>query len=100
MKRSFLRFISRVYNERLDKQLSCKLWVILVLTNQLCFVSEPLCQLEEFSSSNIFLRNQSMTNTLQERFVETEMARGAQVYNKIFKRIKSEAIHTSNNLFP
>lgn len=41
-----------------------------------------------------------MTNTLRERFVEAEMAGGAQVYNKIFKRIKSEAIHTSNNLFP
>lgn len=82
------------------KQLSCRLWVILLLTNQLHFVSEPLCQLEECSSSNKLHRNQSVTNTLWERFVQTEMARGAQVCNKTFKRRKSVAIHISNNLFP
>lgn len=91
---------AQVCKGSLDKQLSYRLEITQMLTNQLRFVSEPLCQLREFCSSKQFSRNQSMTNTWWERFVQTEMARGIQICNRIFERIKSKAIHTSNDLFP
>lgn len=71
-----------------------------MVTNQLRFVSQLLCQLWKLCSSGIFNRNQGMTNTCGKDLCKGKWPEEFRSATNIFKRTRSEAVHISNTFSP